>query len=79
MVGTFRRQCLDHVIVLNERHLLRVLTEYIEHYNGWRPHRSLELEAPAPRPRMLTPPDGGRVVARPVLGGLHHEYSWEAA
>ncbi|HEY5477243.1 MAG TPA: integrase core domain-containing protein, partial [Tepidiformaceae bacterium] len=79
MVGTFRRQCLDHVIVLNERHLLRVLTEYIEHYNGWRPHRSLELEAPEPRPRMLTPPDGGRVVARPVLGGLHHEYSWEAA
>jgi putative transposase len=79
MVGTFRGQCLDHVIVLNERHLRRLVAEYVEHYNRWRPHRSLELEAPEPRPRMLKPPDGGRVLARPVLGGLHHEYSWEAA
>src|SRR5450759_5044966 len=79
MVGTFRRQCLDHVIVLNERHLRSLVAEYVEHYNRWRPHRALELEAPEPRPRMLKPPDGGRVVARPVLGGLHHEYSWEAA
>jgi len=79
MVGTFRRQCLDQVIVLNERHLLRVVTEYVEHYNRCRPHRSLELRAPEPRPQMLKPPDRGRVVARPVLGGLHHEYSWEAA
>ena len=79
MVGTFRRQCVDHVIVLNEQHLLRLLTEYVEHYNSWRPHRSLQLRAPEPRPRMFKPPDGGRVVARPVLGGLHHEYSWEAA
>jgi len=70
MVGTFRRQCLDHVIVLNERHLLRVVTEYVDHYNRCRPHRSLELRAPEPRPRMLKPPDGGRVIARPVLGGV---------
>ena len=79
MVGTFRRQCLDHVIVLNERHLLRVVTEYVEHYNRCRPHRALALRAPEPRPQMLKPPDLGRVVARPVLDGLHHEYSWEAA
>ena len=79
MVGTFRRQCLDHVIVLNERHLKRLVTEYVEHYNGCTPHRALEPRAPEPRPRMLKPPDGGRVVGRPVLGGLHHEYSWEAA
>ncbi len=79
MVGTLRRQCLDHVIVLNERHLLRLLTEYVEHYNRWRPHRSLELRAPEPRPPTLRPPDCGTVLARPVLGGLHHEYSWEAA
>jgi putative transposase len=78
MVETFRRQCLDHVIVLNERHLLRLLNEYMDHYNSWRPHRSLELTAPEPRPRMLKP-NGGRVIARPVLGGLHHEYEWEAA
>ena len=79
MVGTFRQQCLDHVIVLNERHLLRLLTEYVEYYNGSKPHRSLELSAPQPRLRLLRPLDGGRVVARPVLGGLHHEYDWEAA
>jgi hypothetical protein len=79
MVGTFRRQCLDHVIVLNERHLLRVLVEYAEHYNRRRPHRAVELRAPEPRPWRLKPPDGGMVVGRHVLGGLHHEYSWEAA
>lgn len=79
MVGTFRRQCLDHVIVLNERHLLRLLTEYVEHYNYRRPHRSLALTAPQPQPRLLRPRDGGMVTARPVLAGLHHEYRWEAA
>ena len=47
--GTFRQQCLDHVIVVNERHFLRLLTEYVGHYNRWRPHRSLELRAPQPR------------------------------
>jgi len=65
--------------VVNERHLLRLLMEYVEYYNGWRPHRSLELSAPEARPRMLKPPDGERVTGRPVLGGLRHEYSWEAA
>ncbi len=79
MVGTFRQQCLDHVIVLNERHLLRLVREYVEHYNRARPHRSLAVTALEPRPRLLKPPDGGRVGGRPVLGGLHHEYFWEAA
>jgi putative transposase len=79
MVGMFRRECLDHVMVLNERHLQRLLTGYVEHYNSWRPHRALELRAPESRPWMLRPPAGGRVVTRPVLGGLHHEYSWETA
>ena len=78
MVGTFRQQCLDHLIVLNERHLLRLVREYAEHYNRVRPHRSLDLEAPEPRPRLPKPPDGGRVGGRRVLGGLHHEYYWEA-
>jgi len=77
MVGTLRQQCLDHVIVLNERRLL--LREYVEHYNQARPHRSLAQTAPNPRPRMLRPPDDGRVVSRRVLSGLHHEYSWKVA
>jgi putative transposase len=79
MVGTFRRECLDHIIVISERHLVRILHEYAEHYNGARPHRSLALDAPVPRLRPLKPPDGGRVVSHPVLGGLHHEYRWKTA
>jgi putative transposase len=79
MVGTLRRQCLDHVIIVNERHLLRVMHEYVEHYNSWRPHRSLGLTAPKPRPRLVRPPDGRKVLATLILGGLHHEYSWKAA
>ncbi len=79
MVGTFRQQCLDHVIILNERHLLRLVREYVEHYNLARPHRSLGLTAPELQPRMVRPQEGGSVVGREVLGGLHHEYSWKAA
>ena len=46
LIGTLRRECLDHMIVLDERHLLRVLREYVEHYNAMRPHRSLALDSP---------------------------------
>jgi putative transposase len=77
VIGTLRRECLDHMIVLNERHLLRLLREYVEHYNRKRPHRSLALDSPdgrAPQPI----PQSGRVVSRSVLGGLHHEYEWAA-
>ncbi|NIN70314.1 MAG: transposase, partial [Anaerolineae bacterium] len=79
MVGTFRQQCLDHVVVINARHLKRLLHEYVEHYNHARPHRTLDLRAPMPGPRLLRLPNGGRVISRPILGGLHHEYEWEAA
>ena len=51
VIGTLRRECLDHLIVINERHLRRVLGEYIQHYNAVRPHRSLALDAPEGRPR----------------------------
>ncbi len=78
VIGTIRRECLDHLIVLNERHLRGVLREYIAYYNTTRPHRSLELESPA-GPRELAPPfKRNRVVAEPVLGGLHHVYDWAA-
>ena len=46
MIGTLRRECLDHIIVLSERHLLRVLHKYIAHYNAKRPHRTLALDLP---------------------------------
>ena len=77
VIGTLRRECLDHVIVLSERHLRRVLHEYVTHYNRMRPHRSLALDSPEGRPPQRRPLLG-RVESRPVLGGLHHEYQWAA-
>ncbi len=79
LVGTLRRECLDHLSITNERHLRLVLKEYAARYNQSRPHRSLSLVPPNGPPVRLAAPDGGRVKARPVLGGLHHEYEWEAA
>ena len=77
VIGTLRRQCLDHVIAVNERHRRRVLGEYVQHYNAMRPHRSLSLDSPEGRsPVQRTPSQ--RVVSKPVLGGLHHEYRWAA-
>jgi putative transposase len=78
LVGTLRRECLDHVIIVNERHLRYVLHEFVRHYNEARPHRTLELEAPAGASTARASPDG-RIVRLPVLGGLTHEYKREAA
>ena len=71
VVRTFRKECLDHVIVLNERHLATLLAEFVHYYNHDRPHRTLEQETPVPSPPTL----GGAVVSRPILGGLHHAYA----
>ncbi len=79
VIGTLRRECLDHLIIVNERHLRRVLREYVAHYNGGRPHRTLGLETPTGPPARAGPPRAGRIIAHPVLGGLHHEYEWLAA
>jgi transposase InsO family protein len=73
VIGTLRRECTDHLIVLNERHLLHLVREYVEqYYNVARPHLSLERNAPIPRQREATP--AMQVKATPVLGGLHHRY-----
>src|SRR5436305_14840055 len=61
---------VDHIIVLDERHLTSVLAEFVRYYNEERPHRSLGLQTPAPRPR----PTSGLIRSRPVLNGLHHVY-----
>jgi hypothetical protein len=68
-----RRECLDHVIILNERHLYRILREYVEYYNESRAHLSLDGNSPVPRE--VEPPSSGTVVAVPYLGGLHHRYT----
>lgn len=66
LVGTFRRECLDHIVIVNQRHLKHVLSEFVRHYNESRPHQALDLDTPKPRPRRLTP-GLGPVVSHPVL------------
>jgi putative transposase len=77
VIGSIRRECLDHVIVLSERHLRRLLTAYLTYYHGARTHLALQKDAPTPR-RVQTPTEGS-VVAFPELGGLHHRYERRAA
>jgi putative transposase len=78
MIGSIRRECLDHIIAVDERHLRRVLREYIDgYYHPTRTHLSLGKDAPIPRP--VEPPSMGRVVSLSVLGGLHHRYARRAA
>lgn len=74
VIGSVRRECLDHMIVLNEMHLARLLREYQRYYNTVRPHLSLDRNSPVPR-QSVSPEDGGVVTAEPFLGGLHHRYS----
>ena len=78
VIGTLRRECLDHMIVVNERHLARVLREYVEHYNTTRPHRTLGLDSPNGRAPQKKPGDSAEVVRHQVLGGLQSEYKWAA-
>jgi transposase InsO family protein len=77
IIGTIRREFLDHVIVLNEHHLRRRLTRYLRYYHRSRTH--LALEKDAPEPRAIEPPELGRIVALPQVGGLHHRYVRHAA
>ncbi len=73
VIGSIRRECLDHLIVLNEAHLRKILKEYVLYYNDSRPHLSLERNAPVPR--SIESPALGAVVAVPQVGGLHHRYT----
>jgi putative transposase len=77
LIGTIRRECLNHVIVLNESHLKRILGDYLDYYHVSRPHQALDDNAPLPRE--VEPPERGRVVAQPMVGGLHHRYFRRAA
>jgi transposase InsO family protein len=77
MIGSIRRECRDHIIVLNERHLKRILTTYFGYYHRWRTRLSLEMDSPSSRPIQL--PGSGNVVQFPELGGLHHHYERMAA
>ena len=70
LIGSIRRECLDHVVVFGEHHLRHVLTCYMDYYNAVRTHLSLGKDAPHWRPVQLA----GRIQARPIIGGLHHQY-----
>ncbi len=72
MIGTVRRELLDHVIVLKERHLRRRLRNYLGYYHASRTHLALGKDAREPRP--VEPPERGYIVAVPQVGGLHHCY-----
>src|SRR5437762_11014082 len=71
LIGSIRRECVDHIVVLGETHLRRVLKSYARYYNKLRTHRSLDKDAPVSRPVQQT----GVISSRAILGGLHHHYA----
>jgi transposase InsO family protein len=70
LIGSIRRECVEHLIVFGEQHLRRVLRSYALYYNDIRTHRSLNKDAPLSRPVQRV----GRIVSRAFVGGLHHQY-----
>ena len=77
VIGSIRRECLDHIVIFNARHLRRVLSSYVDYYQRTRTHLSLDKDCPDSRPIQLR--SVGRVVAIPKVGGLHHHYERVAA
>jgi len=77
LIGSIRRECLDHVLVLSERHLRRILARYFTYYHQARTHLALDKDAPDIRPIEL--PEAGRILQIPEVGGLHHRYVRRAA
>jgi transposase InsO family protein len=77
VIGSIRRECLDHVIVLSEASLRRTLTSYFAYYHKWGTHLSLGKDAP--ESRRMQPPQEGRLIEIPAVGGLHHYYERRAA
>ena len=77
LIGSIRRECLDHVIVLHKRHLRRLLIGYFQYYHHWRTHRALDMDCPVPQPVQW--PEVGSIREVPEVGGLHHHYERRAA
>lgn len=77
LIGSIRRECLDHVLIFNERGLRHILKSYFNYYEKSRTHLGLAKDAPIHRP--VQPPAMGRVIAVPQVGGLHHRYERRAA
>jgi putative transposase len=77
LIGSIRRERLNHVLVLGDRHLRRILTRYFDYYHQARTHLALDKDAPDHRP--IEPAVTGRIVEVPEVGGLHHRYLRQAA
>jgi len=77
LIGSIRRDCLDHVLVFNDKHLRRVLKQYFHYYHECRTHLGLEKDCPTPR--LIKPPDVGPIRNEPMIGGIHHRYFRQAA
>ncbi|MDA2935323.1 integrase core domain-containing protein [Acidobacteria bacterium AH-259-D05] len=77
LIGSIRRECLNHLIVLGEKHLRRILRRYLDYYHQSRTHLSLEKDPPIPR--TVQPPELGPIVEIAEVGGLHHHYERRAA
>ena len=75
-LGSLRRECLDYFLILGERHLHRIVKEYVTYFNHARPHQAIEQRIPCPPE---SSPQTGRIVPYPVLGGLHHDYRRQPA
>ena len=74
-LGSVRRECLDHLLILQEKQLQRVLNAYVRYFNRARPHQGIKQQIPEPPTQPLPPdPTGGKILSFPVLGGLHHDY-----
>jgi transposase InsO family protein len=71
LIGSIRRECLDHITILGEVHPRRILKSYAEYYNGTRTHLSLNKNAPISRSTEAA----GHILCRPILGGLHYQYA----
>jgi transposase InsO family protein len=78
LIGSIRRDCLNHMIVLNEKHLRRILKDYFEYYHNDRTHLGLEKDTPDMR-EVQTKTSDTKLVAMPRVGGLHHRYIWKKA
>jgi putative transposase len=77
VIGSIRRECLDHIVIFNERHMRRVLSSYVNYYQRTRTHLSLDKDCPDSR--SIMPRRTGKVIAIPQVSGLHHRYERLAA
>ena len=77
-MGSVRRECLDRMLILGESHLYRVIKEYVEYFNQTRPHQEVEQKIPEGNLSVREDERKGKIIAFPVLNGLHHDYRYAA-